>query len=347
MTSKAIKLSILIAFLIFVSLAYAFSAGPPTGATTAPGDFFGEEGCTECHDEFLLNSGRGILSLESSSSIYEFNQRINFTVSIRQKDRTRWGFQMTALDRNGRPAGQFVIADPLNTQLQIEARSGRQYVEHTQAGTHSGSTEGVAWKVDWIAPASNIGTIEFFVAGNAANGDGAPTGDFIYTKEIVLAPPSVPLVSITAPRTGEVIAAGQQFNITWTASKDAASFDVQFLPDGAGSLPIAIKENLPGSSRSFLWRAPAAPLTSRARINIISRDGEDNFAVTETGDFAVVRRGDLDKDGAVTVQDLITLIQILLGQGQSIAAADIDQDGSTNTQDLIRLIQALLGISPL
>ena len=62
------------------------------------------------------------------------------------------------------------------------------YVEHTQAGTALRGDAG-RWTVGWTAPAGNArGVVEFDVAGNAANDDDSPLGDFIYTHTLRVAP---------------------------------------------------------------------------------------------------------------------------------------------------------------
>ena len=40
------------------------------------------------------------------------------------------------------------------------------------------------WNIDWTAPSSGEGTIDFFVCANTSNGDGGPTGDEIHTYQL-------------------------------------------------------------------------------------------------------------------------------------------------------------------
>ena len=66
------------------------------------------------------------------------------------------------------------------------------------------------------------------------------------------------------------------------------------------------------------------------------------FAVTVT---AASRPGDIDMDGRVTIDDLSTLIDVLLGSvlaNYDPRAADVDGDGRISISDLSQLIDLLL-----
>ena len=71
------------------------------------------------------------------------------------------------------------------------------FIQHTSAGTRNGLKGGATFQFDWTPPATNAGPVTLFVAGNAANGNGSPTGDLIYTSSVQLSPaiPAVPSVT--------------------------------------------------------------------------------------------------------------------------------------------------------
>src|SRR5207245_6938274 len=60
-----------------------------------------------------------------------------------------------------------------------------QFIEHTSACATIGGSN--VFQFTYRAPTdANFGSIRFNVAGNAANGNGANTGDFIYAIEMTL-----------------------------------------------------------------------------------------------------------------------------------------------------------------
>jgi hypothetical protein len=114
------------------------------------------------------------------------------TVVLGQQGQSRWGFQLAArFQADGSQAGNLVVTDSENTQIRV-SDSGVQYISHTSLGTQEGTPDGpVSWRFDWIAPDDpSLGTVELDAAGNAANGDHTPQGDFIYTTQVTSNPTS-------------------------------------------------------------------------------------------------------------------------------------------------------------
>jgi hypothetical protein len=246
-------------------LAQGFSTGPLPGFTGAPG----ENTCTECHDEFgeETNTGSGALTLTHPSR-YEPGQRMTITVELSAVGQRRWGMQVTALTIEGAiPAGEFVLTDPVHTQL-IQGPTGRTYVEHTTAGTFFGQRDRITWTFDWIAPPRDVGPVAFYATGNAANGDGTRLGDWIYSAQSVIAPPSFPGVTLLSPRGGEVLSPGERFPLRWTATPNAVSFTLLYFPR-PGALPETIVADLPSHTRSYGWTVPET-VTLSARVAVVA-----------------------------------------------------------------------------
>ncbi len=159
----------------------AFSSGPPASYTGAPG----ESNCTACH-EGEPNSGTGSLTISNVPTNYVPSKPYQVTVTVSQPQAVVFGFQITAIDDQGRQAGNFTLIPetPPQTQIVQGVVNGnqRRYVEHTSDGTIPTTFDTKSWSFVWTAPASKVGRIRFYASSNAANGDGTPIGDSIYLK---------------------------------------------------------------------------------------------------------------------------------------------------------------------
>lgn len=157
--------------------ALLFSSGPPDGRAAAPPDF---TACNVCHTGTALNGGDGSLAISGLPAEYTPGATYTVTVTLEDPGQKRWGFELTAVDAAGAGAGTFVITDPVHTMRSVSG--GREYVKQTSMGTFNGTVNGpVSWSFDWTAPAAGSGTVFFYAAGNAANGNGTTVGDVIYT----------------------------------------------------------------------------------------------------------------------------------------------------------------------
>ena len=103
-----------------------------------------------------------------------------------------YGFQASARLMSNLNTGQADMT-PSDRETQVICSDDRaapcrdtapvQFIEHSQA--KSGNT----YEFDWTPPASaDAGPVRFYVAGNAANGNGMDTGDRIFTANITLTP---------------------------------------------------------------------------------------------------------------------------------------------------------------
>ncbi len=169
--------------------ASANSGGPILAVTDAPGTPpVDGANCTSlpgCHTSFVVNSGvslGGAFTIQAPDG-YEPGMTYMIRVDLSQEGRMRWGFQLTVLDELLQPAGTFAATDA-NTRVQdfsLILNTDRQYIAHTLAGTAAGQANGNSWTFDWTAPASDVGSVTFYAAGNAANNDETSGGDYIYT----------------------------------------------------------------------------------------------------------------------------------------------------------------------
>jgi hypothetical protein len=160
----------------------AYPAGPPPATTGG----FGEATCVKCHDSNELNAGKtlglGDLTLSGFPTSYRPGQSYPVTIELTQAQASGvWGFQLSTRTASaGNQAGEL---KPMSAHTRVAAEKGVQYVQHTADGTFFGTFE-----FTWVAPAAPVGDVTVSVAGNAANGDASPKGDYIYATSITMSP---------------------------------------------------------------------------------------------------------------------------------------------------------------
>jgi len=126
-------------------------------------------------------------------------------VQVSDPDQRRWGFEATARLNSNPENGQAGDLTPVDNFTQVicednapkPCATGVMFITHTAVGSRNGTPNGATFQFDWTPPATNAGPVTFYVAGNAANGNGSPTGDQIYTSSVQLtaAIPAAPSVS--------------------------------------------------------------------------------------------------------------------------------------------------------
>jgi hypothetical protein len=165
----------------------AFSSGPPSRHTGAPG----ESDCTACHTSFPLNSGSGSVTITGLPQHYTPGQVVTVTVTTRQADPEGavFGFQITSITAAGAQGGMLAVTDPTHTQMVTGTVNGnlRAYIEHTFDGTMPVVFHERSWSFSWTAPATNAGPITFYAAGNGGDGENGSNGDYIYTSQTTIA----------------------------------------------------------------------------------------------------------------------------------------------------------------
>jgi hypothetical protein len=180
----------------FVTTSHAFSSGPPAGVTGAPG----ESACFACHADETHNGQFSIVAPQT----YMPGQTYQITVQHGNSDasRRRWGFEMTALANNA-PAGNLQSANSSTQVITGGPGGSRQYIEHTSVGTFQNQTGGASWTFNWTAPASNVGPVTLYAAGNQADNSGNTSGDQIYLTSVTLQPQQAPMTDKVADFDGD------------------------------------------------------------------------------------------------------------------------------------------------
>ena len=269
---------------------------------------------------------------------------------------------MTALDGNGARAGSFEAADVANTQLK-DANS-KQYIMHTAAGSAQGTNDENQWTLKWTAPDADIGPITFYAAGNAANGDFTPVGDYIYTTQSESTPPvpiiagvSLEIVGDTALSTMNTV---DGVNYTLKVTNTGNMMDTITLE---ASAEAGIEGRVLGvlSDRSLdLETGADVEVTLRVKGNLFTKPGDYPISVTATSQTDDTKTAevtttttiempppsapetppppptpwDVNADGIVNIQDIV-LVAGEFGQSGEALKGDVNGDGTVNVFDLV------------
>lgn len=151
------------------------SGGGQAALTGAPG----ENNCTMCHVGGTLDgSTENVLTvLDGFTPVTSYVAGNSYTVSLQMNsDPVKKGFSATCLDGTLTMAGSFT-GDGGFGGTQDFASGGRDYVSHMLTSNTNSQT---FWAWTWDAPATDVGDVTFYVASNAANDNGANSGDMIY-----------------------------------------------------------------------------------------------------------------------------------------------------------------------
>ncbi len=228
--------------LSLASSAWGNSAGAPTGTTGAPG----EDTCVVCHSTSALNSGPGKVTITfPGAGTYTPGQTVRVRVTLEDPTAARWGFNLTVRKESSSDfVGAFALpSTPTPAVAAIRNQGTARYVTHSANGTFRAQSGQAAWEVDWTAPAAGTGPVRFYVAGNAANNNGANSGDRIYSSNLAVAEAtSGPPAAITS---GNTVLSQFVFGGGWSSSlyftnptASQVSFPVRFYNDSAVEMPF-------------------------------------------------------------------------------------------------------------
>ena len=162
---------------VIPAMIYAHSYGPDPRKTGAPGDAL----CTECHVGTANPPGGKVEVGFAGGLTYTPGAKQRLTVTVTDSPaRGVNGFQLTArlASNESNEAGAFT---PLDAATQVVKAAPLEFIEHTLSGSRSNT-----WSFEWTPPASDVGNIRIYVAGNSANGNGQNTGDRIFSANYTL-----------------------------------------------------------------------------------------------------------------------------------------------------------------
>lgn len=300
-----------LAFLALLALPLlADNNGADPRLTNAPGD----QNCTRCHSGTALNGGPGSVKITlANGATYVPGVKQRITVTVSDPAQRRWGFSLTARLNSNLSNGQAGSLAAADSNAQVICDTGRrapcasatvvQFATHTLAGTRAGTTGGVSFDVDWTPPATDVGKVTLYAAGNAANGNNADSGDRIYTTSLEVSPAA----TSTAPaiRSGGVV--------------NGASFQPTI---SAGSWVTIVGDNLSASTRTWTGEELAGGNlpTSLDGVSVTINGKPAYIQYISPTQINVVSPAD-DSVGPVEVR--------VTSNGQTSAAANVTLDKAT------------------
>jgi hypothetical protein len=241
MTSKAMApyLKFPLLLVAIPALLSAHEYGPDPGFTGAPGDNPTSCVSSGCHSGTVnlpANGGSVAIQMPNGATTYTPGGAAQLiTILISDANRQSWGFQMTARVasnpktlqaggftdlKGGTQGGTGSAPTPVQVLCSTSApapcaaNNPVQWVEQTESGweasvAHKGS---YTFQVLWTPPATNVGNVTLYAAGNASNSanviaPSATTGH-IYTTSITLTPSAASTGPAPAISAGGIVSAG-------------------------------------------------------------------------------------------------------------------------------------------
>ncbi len=268
---------------------------PAFGATAA------ETNCTGCHNPATsgpVNSPGGLFTISTPADTYAPGTDITVTVRLARNGVSKFGFQLQALDDNGQKAGEITATDA--TRTQVQTLNTRQYISHNgAAGTTTNTPGDTNWTFKWTPPATAVGRIVFYAAGNATNSSSSNAGDFVYTTTKALYAPGFTPGAIAAVSAASYapIAASESIMALFGANLAPATLAATAipLPTTLGGVRVVvhdltthIERDAPlfyVSAGQINFQIPMGVTNGMARINVLRDNtaiGSNDITVTTT-----------------------------------------------------------------
>lgn len=279
-------------YILLVSNANGRATAANSGNTGAPGE---ATICGNCHNStsfgtvtaqiqvFLLGTTTPALAYVPGV-VYDLRVTVNNTSG----NPVGRGFQMTCLRvANNAPLAGYsnLAANVKQITLSTGAQAGRTYVEH------NGVTTNNQFNFRWTAPAAGLGSVRFYAAGNAVNGNSSTSGDSSGSSNLTL-PEAQPIAAtgvVVHPlcfgqfsgSINQTITAGvAPFSFLW--NDGATGEDRSGL--GAGTFSVEISDALGQSfSAQYTLTAPSEISHQANATNAIVPGGLGSVVLSATG----------------------------------------------------------------
>lgn len=254
------------------------TGGAPGGYTNAPN----EANCTSCHGGTLQTSGTNYNNISLSNNLtgggYIPDSTYTFTLNYTHSGKSKFGYQLTCLDKSNQMAGSFSLLSGNNkssiTSTNISGAT-RSYMRQTSAG--SSGSGGASWSFQWKAPASIKDTLTFYVVVNATNSSSSNTGDIIIAKEFFIIPSSL-LPEANASINNSNVCQANSIQLQGSGTNSPVSYAWK-LPNGTPSISNAqnpnVVYNFPGKYNAILTvtNAKGKSKPDTVTINVLKSPG--------------------------------------------------------------------------
>lgn len=292
--------------------ASAYSGGPPTASTGAPN----ESTCAVCHFS-TVNTGGGAVTITGLPSSYTPGQQVDVTVTVTFSGRRCFGFELIAIDDSGKQAGTFTLTGSGRMQIVSDNINGQDCndVEHTSDGTVVPAPgRQNSWSFKQTAPATNVGKVTFYAAGNAANFNNPLTGDNIYTTSAVVQAPLPSFATVSgAHYRNEAVAAESFVSGFGQGFTTPPGFSATELPQptALAGVSVMVKDSTNTERASPLF------FVGQNQINYLLPAGTQPGAATVT----VLKSNQTSAVGGVSVVSVAPGIFTANAAGTGVAAA--------------------------
>lgn len=227
----------------------------------APGQSPSACATSNCHNSSAVNSGIGSVVITDNipSTGYIPGQTYSINVTVAQSGISKFGFGFEAVNSSNTTAGTLVVTNAALTKTLSGTRVNMTHLTNSGLGLGAKS-----FTFNWIAPAASNGTVTFYSAGNAANGNNSDSGDFIYTTTKSVTP--YPLI------TGSI--SGSPF------CGNASGIAIPYTASGTYSTGNVFTAELSDATGSFASPTTIGSVTATTSGTIISSIGLPNIAGT-------------------------------------------------------------------
>jgi hypothetical protein len=161
-----------------ISIFHKSGSGANFNATGAPG----ESNCSACHGSGTQSGATEnvFTILNGSTPVTDYLPGTTYNVTLSMASNpVKKGFSILALNSSNTNAGSFTASSPGGTTKHTNGT--KQYITHNSTSNTSSTA---TWSWTWTAPATNVGTVTFYLATNKANNNNNDdAGDIIYLSQ--------------------------------------------------------------------------------------------------------------------------------------------------------------------